>query len=77
MTYHATQLHAGRLVITGSNGAINGHVLYRCISQVTEQAIYRLEQFFYSDWFMMLTKLDPSYIIRKIEETINGKFVSD
>jgi hypothetical protein len=46
-------------------------------SQVTEQGIYRLEKFFYSDWFMMLTKLDPSYIIRRIKETINGKSESD
>ena len=46
-------------------------------SRATEQGIYRLEQFFYSDWFMMLTKLDPSYIIRRIKGTINGKSESE
>ena len=46
-------------------------------SRATEQGIHRLEQFFYSDWFMMLTKLDPSYIIRRIKGTIYGKSESE
>ena len=32
--------------------------------------VKRLEKFFYSDWFEVLTNLDPSYLIRKLKEMV-------
>jgi len=32
--------------------------------------VKRLEKFFYSDWYEMLTDLDASYLIRKMKEMI-------
>ena len=32
--------------------------------------VKRLEKFFYSDWYEVLTDLDPSYLIRKMKEMI-------
>lgn len=39
-------------------------------SRSARQAVKREEQFFYSSWFEVLTDLDPSYLIRKMKETI-------
>lgn len=30
----------------------------------------RLERFFYSEWYEILTNLDPGYLIRKMKEKI-------
>ncbi len=43
-------------------------------SQSARQDVERLERFFYSDWFEMLTNLHPSYLIRKMKETIEEKY---
>lgn len=32
--------------------------------------VKRLEKFFYSEWYEVLTDLDPSYLIRKMKEMI-------
>lgn len=33
--------------------------------------VKRQERFFYSEWFEVLTDLDPSYLIRKMKEMVN------
>lgn len=30
--------------------------------------LYRIRKFFYSDWFKVLSDLDPEYIVRKLDE---------
>ena len=30
--------------------------------------LYRIRKFFYSDWFKVLSDLDPNYIVRKLDE---------
>mgnify|MGYP001165872357 CR=1 FL=1 len=34
--------------------------------------VKRLEKFFYSDWYEVLTDLDASYLIRKMKEMIEA-----
>lgn len=36
--------------------------------------VRRLESFFYSDWYEVLTDLDPGYLIRKMQDTIDEKY---
>lgn len=38
-----------------------------------DQAKRELIHFFYSEWFSVLTKLDPTYLIEKLEEEANAK----
>ena len=33
----------------------------------------RLEKFFHSEWYEMLTDLDASYLLRKVQEVIEGE----
>ncbi len=35
-----------------------------------EDDIARLEKFFYSEWYALLTDLDPSYLLRKLRESV-------
>lgn len=35
------------------------------------EEIRRLERFFYSDWYEVLTDLDPEYLIRKMKEMVS------
>ena len=39
-------------------------------SRSARLAAEREEKFFYSSWFEVLTDLDPSYLIRKMKETV-------
>lgn len=39
-------------------------------SRSARQAVAWEEKFFYSSWFEVLTDLDPSYLIRKMKETV-------
>ncbi len=39
-------------------------------SEDARREVVRLERFFYSDWFEVLTDLDPSYLIRKMKEMV-------
>ena len=38
-----------------------------------DQAKRELIHFFYSEWFSVLTKLDPTYLIEKLEEEADAK----
>ena len=38
-----------------------------------DQAKRELIHFFYSQWFAILTKLDPTYLIEKLEEEADAK----
>ena len=38
-----------------------------------DYAKQELIHFFYSQWFAILTKLDPTYLIEKLEEEANAK----
>ena len=40
-------------------------------SESAKQDVKRQEKFFYSEWFEVLTDLDPSYLIRKMKEMVN------
>lgn len=40
-------------------------------SESAKQDAKRQEKFFYSEWFEVLTDLDPSYLIRKMKEMVN------
>ena len=40
-------------------------------SRTAAEYVKRLEKFFYSDWYEMLTNLDASYLIRKMKELVN------
>jgi hypothetical protein len=42
-------------------------------SKAMKRDVKEIEKFFYSDWFLMLTNLDPSYLTRKVKETIFGQ----
>ena len=39
-------------------------------SKAAQEEVRRQERFFYSDWFEVLTNLDPSYLIRKMKEMV-------
>ena len=39
-------------------------------SESAKRAVAREEKFFYGPWYEMLTNLDPSYLIRKMKETV-------
>lgn len=43
-------------------------------SESARRDVEELEKFFFSEWYELLTNLDPSYLIRKMKETINEKF---
>lgn len=40
-------------------------------SESAKQDVARQEKFFYSEWFEVLTDLDPSYLIRKMKEMVD------
>ena len=40
-------------------------------SKAAQDEVRRHERFFYSDWYGMLTNLDPGYLIRKLKEMVN------
>ncbi len=50
------------------------HALRRLIrhpeSKSAQNEVKRHEAFFYSDWFGVLTDLEPSYLIRKMKERL-------
>jgi len=39
-------------------------------SRLAQEEVRRQEKFFYSEWFEVLTNLDPSYLIRKLKEMV-------
>ena len=39
-----------------------------------ESDLKRLESFFYSSWYEMLTDLEPSYLLRKMKELVDEKY---
>ena len=42
-------------------------------SESAKQAVQRLERFFYSEWYEVLTNLDASYLLRKVREMIDNE----
>ena len=40
-------------------------------SESAQRDVERQEKFFYSEWFEVLTDLDPSYLIRRMKEMVN------
>ena len=40
-------------------------------SKAAQDEVRRHEKFFYSDWYAMLTDLDPGYLIPKMKEMVN------
>ena len=40
-------------------------------SESAKRDVERQEKFFYSEWFEVLTDLDPSYLIRRMKEIVN------
>ena len=42
-------------------------------NEAARRAMEREEKFFYGPWYEMLTDLDPSYLIRKMKESVKGK----
>lgn len=40
-------------------------------SESAKRDVEREERFFYSEWYEVLTDLDPSYLIRKMKERVN------
>ncbi len=40
-------------------------------SESAKLDVERQEKFFYSEWFEVLTDLDPSYLIRRMKEMVN------
>lgn len=40
-------------------------------SESAKRDVERQEKFFYSEWFEVLTDLDPSYLIRRMKEMVN------
>lgn len=47
------------------------HLKKRPDSMAAQDEVRRHEKFFYSDWYAMLTDLDPGYLIPKMKEMIN------
>lgn len=47
------------------------HLKKRPDSMAAQDEVRRHEKFFYSDWYAMLTDLDPGYLISKMKEMIN------
>lgn len=45
--------------------------------EVAKEEVKQQEKFFYSDWFEVLTDLDPSYLIRKMKEYVNESYGSE
>lgn len=43
-------------------------------SESAKRDVERLEKFFFSEWYELLTNLDPSYLIRKLKEAIDEKY---
>lgn len=43
-------------------------------SESARRDVGELEKFFYSDWYEVLTDLNPSYLIRKMKEAIDEKY---
>lgn len=46
----------------------------RAESERARRDVEELEKFFFSEWYEVLTNLDPSYVIRKMKETIDEKY---
>ena len=42
-------------------------------SESAKQAVQRMERFFYSEWYEVLTNLDASYLLRKVREMIDNE----
>ena len=40
-------------------------------SMASQDEVRRHEKFFYSDWYAMLTDLDPGYLIPKMKKMVN------
>lgn len=40
-------------------------------SMAAQDEVRRHEKFFYSDWYAMLTDLDPGYLIPKMKKMVN------
>ena len=43
-------------------------------SEAAKKEAEAQEQFFFSDWYGMLTNLDGGYLVRKLKETIREKY---
>ena len=41
-------------------------------SKAGKNEISKLERFFYSDWYAMLTDVDPRYLLNKLQEAIEN-----
>jgi hypothetical protein len=41
-------------------------------SRAAQEDVKRLERFFYSEWYEVLTNLDPGYLIRKMKEMVDN-----
>jgi hypothetical protein len=41
-------------------------------SKAAKNEISKLERFFYSDWYAMLTDVDPRYLLNKLQEAIEN-----
>jgi len=44
----------------------------RC-GKLRRKEMEELKEFFYSDWFEMLTDVDPDYLINKMEEEVRNE----
>ena len=47
------------------------HLKKRPDSKAAQDEVRRHEKFFYSDWYAMLTDLDPDYLIPKMKKMVN------